>query len=301
MDEPELLVALGRFGFHDREARLYLTLLRRGGGTARELIRDSGLDRVLAYRSLDVLRARGVAQITAERPRRYLPVPPTAVLDRHLQERRKGIESDVNLAKQLLTFLPTAGSPPSTTVPRFQMVTGPAAVYRHLREMVQRTERSLWTMITPKALRESWKAGLAADVSGLVRSGRDFRMIVEPDPTFGGLVRRLIEQRRRFPSVQVRGIRPQRSRLAIVDGREVMIFLVPEARAPGIEEVAVWTDTPEFVATQAAYFESIWHHALPIRLPRTGRRLPERKEKRERRKGLVAVKPRRPTGASPFS
>ena len=273
MDETELVAGLGRFGFPEREARLYLTLLRSGGSTARELIRDARVDRVLAYRSLEILRARGVVQTTAERPRRFLPVPPTAVLERHLHARRLGIESDHVFAKRLLKLLPTVGASPSGGTPRFQMVTGPSSVYRHLREMVQRSEHSLWTMITPKALRESWRAGLADDVARFIRSGHEFRMIIEPDPGAAGLVRRLIEQRKRYPSIRIRGIRPQRSRLAISDGREVMMFLVPEARAPGIEEVAVWTDTPEFVSTQSAYFESIWHHALPIRLSRSAARL----------------------------
>jgi len=276
MDEPELVSALGRFGFPEREARLYLALLRSGGSTARDLIRDARVDRVLAYRSLEILRVRGVVQTTAERPRRFLPVPPSAVLERHLHGRRLGIESDHALAKRLLKVLPTVGTGPPTGTPRFQMVTGPASVYRHLREMVQRSERTLWTMITPKALRESWNAGLAEDVARFIRAGREFRMIIVPDPAAGGLLRRLTDQRKRFPSVRIRGIRPQRSRLAISDGREVMMFLVPEARAPGIEEVAVWTDTPEFVATQSAYFESIWHHALPIRLP-SARARPSRK------------------------
>jgi sugar-specific transcriptional regulator TrmB len=264
MHEPDVLAALSRFGFPDREARIYLAALRRGGGTARDLVRDSGIDRVLAYRALELLRAAGVVQTTAERPRRFLPVPPEAVLERRLQERRLAIDADLALSKRLLKVLPSPGSSPIAQAPRFQMVTGQAAVYRHLREMIQRTERSLWTMITPKALRESWNAGLSDDVARLLRNGREFWLIVEPDVAVGGLMRRLFRARKRYPAVRVRAIRPQRSRLAISDGREVMIFLVPEALPPGIEEVAVWTDAPEFVLSQAAYFQDTWQHALPF-------------------------------------
>lgn len=273
MEESELIGGLRRFGFHEREARLYVTLLTLGGATARDLIHDSKVDRVLTYRALELLRARGVVQTTAERPRRFLPVPASVVLDRHLQERKVGMEADLDLAGRLIDALPKAGSNAPVGTPRFQMVTGPSAVYRQLRDMVHRTHESLWTMITPKALRESWNAGLAEDAAHLIRARRELRMIIEPDPPVGGLVRRLLELRKLFPQVRVRGIRPQRSRLAISDAREVMMFLIPEARAPGIEEVAVWTDSPEFVAAQSAYFESIWHHALPVRLPRARNRI----------------------------
>jgi sugar-specific transcriptional regulator TrmB len=272
MHEPDIVAALGRFGFHEREARLYLTALRRGGGTARDLVRDSGVDRVLAYRTLELLRAAGVVQVTAERPRRFLPVAPETILERRLHERRLAIDEDRALSKRLLRFLPTTGSSAPAQAPRFQMVTGQAAVYRQLREMIQRAERSIWTMITPKALRESWNAGLSDDVARLIRAGREFRMIVEPDVAVGGLLRRLVRARKRYPTIRVRAIRPQRSRLAISDGREVMIFLVPEALPPGIEEVAVWTDAPEFVLSQSAYFQDTWQHALPFRVPNTGAR-----------------------------
>jgi predicted transcriptional regulator len=63
----ELLTAMGRFGFAEREAKLYLLLSRRGRATARDLTRDSQIDRVPAYRSLDAMRSWGLVQVTAER------------------------------------------------------------------------------------------------------------------------------------------------------------------------------------------------------------------------------------------
>ena len=48
MEWRELLGAMGRFGFQDREASLYLLLLRRGRATARELTREAEVDRVIA-------------------------------------------------------------------------------------------------------------------------------------------------------------------------------------------------------------------------------------------------------------
>ncbi|MFZ1022748.1 MAG: helix-turn-helix domain-containing protein, partial [Thermoplasmata archaeon] len=87
MEWRDLLTALNRFGIAEREAKLYLLLLSRGRATARDLTRESNVDRVLTYRTLDAMRARGLVQVTAERPRRYVPLPPRVLFERSLVER----------------------------------------------------------------------------------------------------------------------------------------------------------------------------------------------------------------------
>ena len=257
----ELLTAMGRFGFAEREAKLYLLLLRRGRATARELTRDSQIDRVLAYRTLDAMRARGLVQITAERPRRYVALPPRVLFERSLFERRRALEEDVALARELSARLPELTQSITDGAPRFQLITGAAAIYPYLREMLRRSEREALVMITPKALRESAGFGLHEELPRLLKSGGKFRLLVEPDPRVAGLVRRFESARRRFPNSEVRSVAPQRARLTIVDQREALVFLVPEAVGSSTDQIAVWTDTKDFVGAELAYFRAIWQRA----------------------------------------
>lgn len=265
MEWNELLTAMGRFGFAEREAKLYLLLLRRGRATARDLTRDSQIDRVLAYRTLDAMRSRGLVQVTAERPRRYVAIPPRVLFERSLFERRRALEEDVALAKELSSRLPELTQSVAHGGPRFQLITGASAIYPYLREMLRRAEREVLVMITPVALRESAGHELYEELPRLLRAGGTFRLLVEPDPRVGGLVRRLGAARRRFPNSEVRSVLPQRARLTIVDGREALVFLVPESVGTTTDEIAVWTDTTDFVAAELAYFRAIW---------RRGRRFP---------------------------
>lgn len=264
MEWTDLLTAMGRFGFAEREAKLYLILLRRGRGTARELTRDSAMDRVLAYRTLDAMRARGLVQVTAERPRRYVPLSPRVLFERSLFERRRALDEDVSLAKELSARLPELTQRVTDGAPRFQMITGTAAIYPYLRDMVRRSQEEVLVMITPRALRESAQVGLYEELPRLLRGGGSFRLIVEPDPRLTSLLKRFERFRRRSPKAEVRTVSPQRARLTIVDRREALLFLVPEPEGPAVDEIAIWTDTRDFVAAQLAYFGAIWERGRSI-------------------------------------
>ena len=214
----ELLTSMGRFGFSEREAKLYLLLLRLGRATARDLTRDSGMDRVLVYRTLDTMRARGLVQETAERPRKYVAIPSRVLFDRSLFERRRSLDEDLALARELSEKLPQMTQAVIDGAPRFQVITGAAAVYPFLREMLRRSEEEVAVMITPRALRQSSEYGVYEELPRVLRAGGKFRLIVEPDPRIQALLNRFQRTRKRFPNAEVRGVAPQHARLTLIDG-----------------------------------------------------------------------------------
>jgi sugar-specific transcriptional regulator TrmB len=284
MDRKALIQALVRFGLNDREAQLYLALLQRGPSTAPEVAREAGSDRVVAYRTLDALRARGTVTVTAERPRRYVPVPPRALFDEHLETRRSLVAEDEKLAVVLTELLPTLDGPGEHGAPRFQVLPGAPGIYPLLREMVKRARTSLSVMITHGGLRKSAEYGIQQEFPRFLRGGGRVRMIVESDPRIRGLLQGFGPSRRRYPSLEIRQLFPQSARVTIVDDREVLIFPVPNGHARGVQEVAIWTDNPDFIRSQTLYFDGMWERAGPAtwrtptpasgRVRRPGRRSP---------------------------
>jgi hypothetical protein len=270
MDWDERLRSLGRFGLSEREARLYLALLERGRATARELSREAKLERVLGYRTLDAMRARGIVELTAERPRRYSPVPPSVVFERDLRGRRSLVSEDEAMAQQFLVDLVTRTALPPTAAPRYQILTGSARVYDYLREMVDRAEREIATMMTFRALRESLEHGLQDRLGKFIRGGGRFRLILEADPRLSPTLQRFNRSLRRFPRAEVRPVTPQPVRMTLVDGNEAILFLVPEAKDRHADHVAVWTDNTEFVAGQRLFFDAAWEAAGPRAKPPFG-------------------------------
>ncbi|MCI4325242.1 MAG: hypothetical protein L3K00_05105 [Thermoplasmata archaeon] len=261
MEFEELVGSVARFGLTDREARLYLALLRKGRASARELAHEAGLDRVLGYRMLDALRARGVVEATAERPRRYAAVPPRALFERSLRERAAMLAQDEALATTLAETLPTLVREVNDEAPRFQVLQGTPAIFAYLREMLRRAQEEVCAMVTHRALRGSVDYGLPVELPRLLKGGGRFRLIVESDPRVRTLVQRFSGVSRRHPLAELRQLSPQPTRLTIVDRAEAMLFLVPEARSGQLEELAVWTDNPAFVLGQLHYFNVVWEGA----------------------------------------
>jgi HTH-type transcriptional regulator, sugar sensing transcriptional regulator len=261
MEFEELVGSVGRFGLSDREARLYLALLRKGRATARELAHETGLDRVLGYRMLDALRIRGVVEVTAERPRRYAAVAPRALFERSLRERAAALAQDEVLATTLAETLPVLVREVNDAAPRFQVLQGTPAIFAYLREMLRRAQEEVCAMVTHRSLRGSVDYGLPVELPHLLKGGGRFRLIVESDPRVRRLVDRFSRVSRRYPLAELRQLSPQPTRLTVVDRAEAMLFLVPEARSGQLEELAVWTDNPAFVLGQLHYFNVVWDGA----------------------------------------
>lgn len=270
MEYEELVRSVARFGLTDREARLYLALVRKGRASARELAHEAGVDRVLGYRMLDALRARGVVETTAERPRRYAAVPPRALFERSLRERAASLAQDETLAGTLAESLPLLVRELNDSAPRFQVLQGTPAIFAYLREMLRRAQEEVCAMVTHRALRGSVDYGLPVELPRLLRGGGRFRLIVESDPRVRRLVQRFAGISVRHPLAELRQLSPQPTRLTIVDRAEAMLFLVPEARSGQLEELAVWTDNPAFVLGQLHYFNVVWEGAgsASLRAPR---------------------------------
>jgi len=285
MDRTELLRALARFGLTDREAQLYLALLQRGPSTAPEVAREAGSDRVIAYRTLDALRARGTVTVTAERPRRYVPQSPRTLFDEHLESKRTAVVEDAKLAAVLTELLPTLNDRGDGSAPRFQVLPGAPGIYPLLREMVRRARTSLAVMITHGGLRRSSEYGIQAEFPRFLRSGGRFRMIVESDPRIRQTIQGYSRSSRRYPSLEIRQLYPQSARVTIVDDREVLIFPVPNGHARGVQEVAIWTDNPDFIRSQSLYFDGMWERAGPASW-RPPRARTERRAKNRARSGL---------------
>ncbi|MGD0256901.1 MAG: helix-turn-helix domain-containing protein [Thermoplasmata archaeon] len=270
MDRKELIQALVRFGLNDREAQLYLVLVQRGPSTAPEAAREAGSDRVVAYRTLDALRARGRVTVTAERPRRYVPVPPRALFDEHIAGRRTAVVEDEKLASLLTELLPAHPGTEQRGAPRFQVLPGAPGIYPLLREMVKRAHTSLSVMITHGGLRRSVEYGIQQEIPRFLRGGGHVRMIVESDPRVRQVLLGFTRSQRRFPNLEIRQLYPQSARMTIVDDREVLVFPVPNGQARGVQEVAIWTDNVDFIRSQALHFDGMWERAGPAtwRIPR---------------------------------
>src|SRR5207245_11301129 len=102
MKRSEAWEGLRRLGLSRYEALVFVNLARAGATTAGDVARVSGVNRVQTYRALEGLEARGLVEVTLDRPRRYAARAINEEFDMIAAEKRSELEKLYGAWKTLL-------------------------------------------------------------------------------------------------------------------------------------------------------------------------------------------------------
>ncbi|MFB0516270.1 MAG: TrmB family transcriptional regulator [Candidatus Neomarinimicrobiota bacterium] len=99
MSEEETIVQLLKsLGLTGNESRIYLSLLRRNPATGYEISQMANVPRSAIYSVLSKLESMNIINSVGDRPRRFIPIPPEALIN-HFSHK---IERDLSELKTLL-------------------------------------------------------------------------------------------------------------------------------------------------------------------------------------------------------
>jgi len=261
MKISEASEALQRIGLSRYEALVFVNLARAGAATAGDVARASGVNRVQTYRALEGLEARGLVEVTLDRPRRYAARALQDVFDMIADEKKAELEKLDAVRKMLLEEWPKisgrAREPPSV---RLQVIKGRAQIYRTLRQFVASSGEEVLAFTTTKGLQRSYRAGINEVLVEAMRHGVKPRLLADIDATNRVLMARVAKV------VQLRHVDRQRARFIIVDREAILAFLIQDERTiRGEGETALWTNSPDFVKAHRDFFEKAWAAAVPAR------------------------------------
>lgn len=256
-DLVDRLVALG---IEPREAKLYVHLTLRGPMRASEAAAAVRLKRTETYRALEALARRGFVTPRLARPVVYEAVSPEALFAELLathDARRTEMERLRERVARLATAAREGRDRPSGRY-GYKIVQGRRAILGAV-ETALRQARASYAIVSsvfdvPNAGPQSraYQTMLARAELGL-----PMRVLLRDAPG----VDRVVAPLTTMPNVHVRVFEPAHAvRFAIVDGREVVCWLVSDA-APGVDardDVAMWTNAPDFIAAQQTLFEALW-------------------------------------------
>ncbi len=268
------------FGLSAREARLYVTLADKGSASAREAIRESGLDRATSYRIIDRLEARGLVTSDNRWPARYSAVGIQPMLDRMSALLRDEIEllqsirdlydraaSARTNGKKAEIKMP-ANAPP---VERTRLLADYDSSITCLVNALRSAEQEIVAVVRPSAYRRIQADLIARAMCEALGRGVKLRLILNYRSIDLKFLGNLMENRPSTPSdIEVRFFVPQLLHLYLVDRRTAIRFLgFPGAPSHG-PEVGLETSDPNFVRTQTFRFRNIWNHSAPERVPSSG-------------------------------
>src|SRR5690349_9519055 len=98
----QAMEALEQVGLTRYEAKVFANLGRAGAATAAELARASGVNRMQAYRALESLEARGLVEVSLDRPRRYASRAINEIFELFVSEKQEELERIEEVRKELL-------------------------------------------------------------------------------------------------------------------------------------------------------------------------------------------------------
>jgi HTH-type transcriptional regulator, sugar sensing transcriptional regulator len=246
--------ALQRIGLNRYEALVFVNLAQAGATTAGDVARASGVNRVQTYRALEGLEARGLVEVTLDRPRRYAARALHDVFDMIADEKKAELEKLDAVRKTLLEAWPKLSGltrePPSV---RLQVIKGRAQIYRTLRQFVASAKEEVLAFTTTKGLQRSYRAGINEALLEAIRRGVKPRLAADINETNKALMAQVAGY------VPLRHVDRQRARFIIVDRDSILAFLIQDEKTiRGEAETALWTNSPDFVKAHLDFFETAW-------------------------------------------
>ena len=257
----EAMGALEKLGFSRYEAVVFVNLARAGVATAGEIARATGVNRVQTYRALDSLEARGLVEVTLDRPKRYAARAINEVFDMVAEEKRAELDGLDAMRRGLIDQWPklARGGRDGPSV-RLQVIKGRAQIYKTIRRVVGGAAKDVLAFTTTKGLQRSYRAGINEVLLEAMRRGARPRLVANIDKGNATLMARVAQH------VPLRHVDWQAGRFIVVDREAVVVFLIQdEGTIRGEAETAMWTNSKDFVKAHVASFERAWAEGTPAR------------------------------------
>lgn len=265
MHVSEILDRLVLLGLDEQEAHAYLHLSRAGPAKAADVALALKLGRTETYRTLTSLVQRNFAHITLGRPALYVARSLDDIVSDVRVAEQARLDNVLRIQREIVDAMSRLESTADAAATRnpFRLVQGRREAYRTLERMLMAAQRSIDAVATHAASIPLGEAsGLLDLATRRAAEGVRVRGVLHVADGMRGRLQQATDAGARF-----RHDAAERSmRFVIVDGRELLLWLVsdPSARLVAEADVAVWSSAPDFVATQWWLFERAWAAATPV-------------------------------------
>ena len=256
--EKNFLAKLKEFGLNSYESKLWTALLSRGISTAGELSDIANVPRSRTYDVLESLEKKGFIIMKIGKPIKYLAVDPSEVVKR--VQKNIELEADTKIKQvnelkdseilQELSLLHNQGIEfvnPSDLTGSFR---GRDNNYIHLDTMFKSAEKTITIITTEK---------------GFIRKIEYFENTLRKAISRGVKVRicsdkipadKLAEFE--LDGIEFKEISEVKSRLIVVDSKEVMFMLMDDTDVHPSYDSGVWVNSPFFAQALESLFELAW-------------------------------------------
>lgn len=246
------------------EAAIYVHLCLAGPAKAGDLAGALKLHRNDVYRNTARLVARGLVEMTMERPARYAAVRPERVFEDEMASRLAAVEELKSARTKVTAMLETLHAPQAIERRSvYKVIQGRQEIGSALAHLVEHATRSLvWASTFPAGIRHLEVGGVLDLLAKRVDEGVGLRAGIRSSPQGWEALAPLAAR----PNVQLRELKLEGDiRFMIVDASELLMWVVndPSEAFKAKDEVAIQTTAPGFVQAELVFFEQAWANARP--------------------------------------
>lgn len=263
MERASLAERLRDCGLAEKEAQVFLELSLAGPAKASDVARRVNLSRMDAYNQLKRLADRGLVRATVERPMRFVPLPVEDALDVLIREREESIQR-IHSQREVLkeAIKPLSDLPEDAVDATFRIHQDRRTIHNQIRKMIAEAQDEVLIAATKRSLTRYASAGLLGDLERRKQDPVRVRVLTQVDEENLNAVMDAYET----GGYTMRHSDRVASNLVIVDGKAILNSLVFDdaAGSKGREDVALWTDSADFVRAQKEFFEEAWEESTHL-------------------------------------
>lgn len=262
----DVIDRLTELGLDRDEATVYVHLRTMGPSKAADIATSLKEPRQKVYRLLQTLSDKGFVSSTLSRPTLFQAEAPETLFQ-HLfsnQEQRweKLVKAQTEVLGALATMKPDAEGGMKST---FKLLHGRLEATRLMQQMVHDASSDFRAVCTHP---ENKAMGDMQDIVEMAVRRAMQGVNVRIAMTTNGDLRNRVGSFLDTPNLGVRHLDGERAiRYAIVDDSRLLMWVAFDrsVRHNAPEDVALWTDAPDFVGTQSLLFDGLWRSAKDLR------------------------------------
>ncbi len=261
--EDELIQELEVFGLNEKEAHLYVMLLKYGAKTSGELAKMLNSYRMDVYRTLETLDEKGMIEVSTENPTKYAAVAIAAAIDSAIEKQAYGLQWMETHKHHVITAsksLPQRSA--GTTVDdftKFKVIKGRASVVATVVLFLKSAVHDIVAIISPVALPIFSISGQLNYLIAAADRGVRVRCITDIVP------QNLNAANEALTNIELRHLEGYNGAQFLVrDAQESLTTIKLDIvhRAKDADDVLFWTDNSEYAQHLEASFEYLWGNSI---------------------------------------
>jgi sugar-specific transcriptional regulator TrmB len=272
LDETHLQTLI-QLGLSPNQAKLYLSLLNLGKATGRMLANETYLARQEIYRLIHELQNIGLIEKIISTPTEFQAVPIKIGTKILTTRKTRELEQIKQRSQSLIKDLSSINKVDSSAKKDYRfLLIPPKKLANETRErMVGNSKNKIDLITTSKRFNQAVSHFLEFYISSLKKNVVARIIVIGTEDTLLRNAKK-IKKLEAFPNFSLRFITEKKTNLLIVDNKEAIITLLPQADL-GASPV-FWTDHPELIALYSSFFDLLWseknrHIILPLNPPKS--------------------------------